>query len=259
MLLLVIARLSNFAKETKDCSLKLYLVYFVEKKKSNSSGDSSEREISEKDHPYRDDRDQELKISEKDHPHRGNSDQEMEILKKDHPYREDNHQQKDADKSTPRTIEANSANHELKQIKQALSDTRESQLKCFEEQQKRFEDLQQQLKAAMDDQTAQQQELMKQYEELKKSRYQVDGLTRDKREAEENEKEKKKKHSSDSSASDSDSQSSSDSSAGSAKKSFQHLSANQDNVPSNLQFHVTTGGKEACLWTKGSHGLLICK
>ena len=121
-------------------------MYFVEKKKSNSSGDSSEREISEKDHPYRDDRDQEIKISEKDHPHREDSDQEMEILKKDHPYREDNHQQKDADKSTPRTIEANSANHELKQIKQALSDTRESQLKCFEEQQKRFEDLQQQLK-----------------------------------------------------------------------------------------------------------------
>lgn len=229
-------------------------LFDVEKEESNSSGDSSGEEI----------------------------------VKKDHIYKEDSDRQKNADQGT---------NHELQQIKQTLSDTRESQLKCFEEQQKRFEDLQQQLKAAMDEQAAQQEELKKQYEELKMSRGKADGLTDDVQdkqleearellqEQQENmtndfkkhqklleellhqrshaegkpKEEKKKKNSSDGSASDSDNHSISDSSAGSTKKSFQHLSANQDNVPSNLQFHVTSGGKEACLWTKGSHGLLICK
>ena len=32
-----------------------------------------------------------------------------------------------------------------------------------------------------------------------------------------------------------------------------------DETPSKIHFHVRSGNKEACLWTKGSHGLLICK
>ena len=59
-------------------------------------------------------------------------------------------------------------------MKQELLDTRELQMKSFEEQQKRFEELQQKVKDAMDEQTRRQEELKKQYEEMVENKGKLD-------------------------------------------------------------------------------------